>query len=63
LEDGVINWIITCIIARKIHSEYATSTYDDYSVQVTKLSGLYADLAKEAFRPCESVMMKMSPAK
>jgi hypothetical protein len=49
--------------AIEIHSEYAKSTYDDYSAQVTKLSGLYADLAKEAFGPCQSFAVKMSPAK
>jgi hypothetical protein len=39
--------------AFEIQTAYAKRAYDDYMQQWTKLGGLYADLAKEAYRPME----------
>jgi len=46
-----------------VQSEYAKSIFDDYSAQVTKLGQLYADLAKDAFKPFEAPMAKSSHSK
>lgn len=35
---------------------YLKSSYEDFVAQSTKLSELYADLAKETYKPFESVM-------
>jgi len=49
--------------AFEVQSEYAKSIFDDYSAQVTKLGQLYADLAKDAFKPFETSMAKTSNSK
>lgn len=41
--------------AFEIQSSYAKRAYDDYMHQVSKLGGMYAELAKEAYRPMERV--------
>ena len=42
--------------AFEIQSTYAKRAYDDYMQQMTKLSGMYTELAKEAYRPVERAM-------
>ncbi len=42
--------------AMKIQSGYAKRVYDDYMQQMTKLGGMYAELAKEAYKPVETLM-------
>jgi hypothetical protein len=42
--------------AFEIQSSYAKRAYDDYMQQVTKLGGMYAELAKDAYRPLERTM-------
>ena len=37
--------------AIEIQTNYARRAYDDYMQQITKLSGMYANLAKEAYKP------------
>ena len=49
--------------AIEVQSEYAKAVYEDYTAQVTKLGELYADLAKEAFKPYVGQAAKMSSAK
>ena len=49
--------------AFEVQTEYAKSIFDDYSAQVTKLGQLYADLAKDAFKPFEAPMAKTSNSK
>ena len=49
--------------AFEVQSEYAKSIFDDYSAQVTKLGQLYADLAKDTFKPFEAPMAKSSHSK
>lgn len=39
-----------------IQSTYAKRAYDDYMHQMSKLGTMYADLAKEAYRPVERAM-------
>jgi len=48
--------------AIEVHSEYAKTIFEDYTAQVTKLGQLYADLAKEAFKPYEGLMAKATSA-
>jgi len=42
--------------AVEIQTGYAKRAYDDYMHQVSKLGGLYADLAKEAYKPVEKAL-------
>jgi len=53
--------------AIQIQSEYAKSAYEGFVTQATKIGELYTDLAKEAFKPVESMIAKVqaaaSPAK
>jgi hypothetical protein len=42
--------------AVEIQTNYAKRAYDEYMHQMTKIGTLYADLAKEAYRPLERVM-------
>ena len=49
--------------AMEVQSEYLKSSYEDFVAQSTKLSELYAGLAKEAYKPFEGVMAKASSMK
>jgi hypothetical protein len=42
--------------AVEIQTGYAKRAYDDYMHQVSKLGGLYAELAKEAYKPVEKAL-------
>jgi hypothetical protein len=42
--------------AVEIQTGYAKRAYDDYMHQVSKIGGLYAELAKEAYKPVEKAM-------
>ena len=42
--------------ATEIQSEFAKRAYEDYMAQLSKISGMYADLAKEAYKPVERAM-------
>ena len=42
--------------AVEIQTGYAKRAYDDYLHQVSKLGGLYAELAKEAYKPVEKAL-------
>ncbi len=44
--------------AFEIQSDYAKSSYEDYMQQMTKLSGMYAELAQEAYKPFEKALSK-----
>jgi len=41
-----------------IQSAYARKAYEGFVAQTTKLSGLYADMAKEAYKPFESLAVR-----
>jgi hypothetical protein len=42
--------------AIEIQSGYAKRCYDEYMHQLTKIGGMYAEFAKEAYRPMERVL-------
>jgi hypothetical protein len=42
--------------AVEIQTGFAKRAYDDYMHQLSKIGGLYAELAKEAYKPVEKVL-------
>ncbi|KQZ16723.1 Phasin [Mesorhizobium sp. Root552] len=42
----------------EIQSDYAKQSYESFVAEVTKISDLYAELAKDAYKPFESVVAK-----
>ena len=44
--------------AAEIQSDYLKSCYEDFVAEATRLGELYADLAKEAYKPFESLLTK-----
>ena len=42
--------------AMEIQTSYAKRAYDEYMHQLTKIGGMYAELAKEAYRPMERAL-------
>ncbi|HML09097.1 MAG TPA: phasin family protein [Xanthobacteraceae bacterium] len=46
--------------AMEVQSEYLKSSYEDFIAQAAKLGELYADLAKEAYKPFEGILGKTS---
>jgi hypothetical protein len=44
--------------AIEIHSDYLKSAYEGFVAQSTKVGELYADVAKEAFKPFEAIVAK-----
>jgi hypothetical protein len=42
--------------AVEIQTGYAKRAYDEYMHQLSKIGGMYADLAKEAYKPVEKAM-------
>jgi hypothetical protein len=49
--------------AIEIQSDYAKTAYEGFVAQATKMGDLYADLAKETYKPFEAYMPKAAPAK
>ena len=49
--------------AFEVQSDYVKSAYEGFVAEATKLSELYADLAKEAYRPFESQFGKVASVK
>jgi phasin family protein len=49
--------------AMEVQSEYLKSSYEDFVAEATKLGELYADLAKEAYKPFEGAIAKASAMK
>jgi Uncharacterized conserved protein len=48
--------------AIEVQTEFAKSTYETYVVEAQKIAGLYADLAKQAYKPFEGLVAKLTPA-
>jgi phasin family protein len=46
--------------AMEVQSEYLKSSYEGFVAEASKLSELYVDLAKEAYKPFESALAKAS---
>ena len=49
--------------ALEVQTEFLKSSYEDFVAEATKLSELYADLAKEAYRPFEGAVARASSLK
>jgi phasin family protein len=49
--------------AIEVQSDYVKATYESFVAEATKLSELYADLAKESYKPFENYLAKVSTAK
>lgn len=49
--------------AIEVQSDYAKSSYESFVAEATKLGELYADLAKEAYKPFENQFGKATAAK
>lgn len=49
--------------AVEIQQDYAKSAYEGFVAQATKMGELYVDLAKEAYKPYEGYLSKLTPAK
>ena len=49
--------------AVEIQQNYLKSAYEGFVAQATKMSELYNDFAKEAYKPYEGYVAKMAPVK
>ena len=49
--------------AFEVQSDYVKNSYEGFVAQATKLGELYADLAKEFYKPFESYVVKAQPVK
>ena len=49
--------------AIEAHSDYVRSAYEGFVAQASKLGELYADLAKESYKPFETYLAKVSTGK
>lgn len=49
--------------AMEVQSEYLKSSYEDFVAEATKLGELYVDLAKEAYKPFEGALARVSAMK
>lgn len=48
--------------AMEAQTEFARSAYETFVAESQKIAGLYSDLAKQAFKPVETVVSKFTPA-
>ncbi len=48
--------------AIELQQAYVKTAYESFVAQATKIGGLYADLAKETYKPLEGYMAKITPA-
>jgi hypothetical protein len=46
-----------------VQTEYAKSAYESFVAESHKISELYVDLAKQAYKPFEGFVAKMNPAR
>ena len=49
--------------AMEVQADYAKTAYEGFVAQATKLGELYADLAKEAYKPYEGLFGKVAVTK
>ena len=47
----------------EIQTDYAKSSYEAFIGEATKIGTLYADLAKESYKPFEAYISKAAPVK
>jgi len=48
--------------ALEAQTEYTRSAYETFVAESQKIAGLYSDLAKQTFKPFESLVSKFAPA-
>lgn len=48
--------------AIEVQNEYAKIAYEGFVAQATRLGSLYADVAKETYKPIEGYFAKVTPA-
>ena len=48
--------------AVEAQTEFARSAYESFVAESQKIAGLYSDLAKQAFKPVETIVSKFTPA-
>jgi phasin family protein len=48
--------------AMEVQTEYAKSAYETFVAESQKIAGLYGDLAKQAYKPVETLVAKFAPA-
>src|SRR5437879_7929696 len=48
--------------AIEVQTEFAKSAYETFVAESQKIAGLYADLAKQTFKPLEGIVAKFTPA-
>ena len=48
--------------ALEVQTQYAKSAYETFVAESQKIVGLYTDLAKQTFKPLETVAAKFTPA-
>ena len=48
--------------ALEVQTEYAKSAYETFVAESQKIAGLYADLAKQTYKPLEGLVAKFNPA-
>lgn len=48
--------------ALEAQTEFARSSYETFVAESQKIAGLYGDLAKQAYKPVESLVAKLTPA-
>lgn len=49
--------------AIEIQTDYAKTSYEGFVAQATKIGEMYADIAKEAYKPFEGALAKVGAAK
>ena len=49
--------------AIEVQTEYAKTSYEGFVAQAAKLGELYADLAREVYKPFEGYLAKVTPVK
>ncbi|MBX6427092.1 MAG: phasin family protein [Variibacter sp.] len=47
--------------AFEVQAEFARSAYEGFVTQTTKFGEIYADIAKQAYKPLESYLAKVTP--
>jgi phasin family protein len=48
--------------ALEIQTDYAKAAYESFVAESQKIAGLYTDLAKQSYKPVESLIAKFTPA-
>lgn len=49
--------------AFEVQSEYARNAYEGFVAQAAKLGALYAEVAKQSYKPIEGYVAKVTPVK